>query len=131
MLTHDALLRSAFGSAWTRAFGDGRRILFALPLYHVFSYVEGLLAALFTGGAIIPQTVFDPVGTLRAVERHRADEALFVPTMTIAVLEAARAGACELESLRSVMSAAAPAPVRLWQAVRDELGVSEVGPPTA
>jgi fatty-acyl-CoA synthase len=125
-LSHDALLRSAYGSAWTRAFQDGRRILFALPLYHVFSYVEGMLAALFAGGAIIPQTVFDPVATLRAVEQFRADEALFVPTMTIAVLEAARAGAYDVSSLQTVMSAAAPAPVRLWQALRDELGVREI-----
>jgi fatty-acyl-CoA synthase len=126
MLSHDALLRSAYGSAWTRAFEDGRRILFALPLYHVFSYVEGMLAALFAGGAIIPQTVFDPVATLRAVEEFEATEALFVPTMTIAVLEAARAGAYDVSSLQTVMSAAAPAPVRLWQALRDELGVHEI-----
>jgi fatty-acyl-CoA synthase len=126
MLSHDALLRSAYGSAWTRAFEDGRRILFALPLYHVFSYVEGLLASLFAGGAIIPQTAFDPAATLSAVERHRADEALFVPTMTIAVLEASRSGSFEIGSLRTVMSAAAPAPVRLWRAVQEELGVSEV-----
>lgn len=126
MLSHDALLRSACGSAWTRGFQDGRRILFALPLHHVFAYVEGLLASLFVGGAIIPQIQFDPVTTLEAIERHRADEALFVPTMTIAVLEAAREREHDLDSLTAVMSAAAPAPVRLWQAVRDELGVSEV-----
>jgi len=126
MLSHDALLRSAYGSAWTRAFQDGRRILFALPLYHVFAYVEGLLAALFAGGAIIPQTAFDPSATLSAVQRHRADEALFVPTMTIAVLEAAQARDYDLDSLHTVMSAAAPAPVRLWHAVREQLGVTEV-----
>ena len=126
MLSHDALLRSAYGSAWTRAFEDGRRIVFALPLYHVFSYVEGLLASLFAGGAIIPQTAFEPAATLAAVKRHRADEALFVPTMTIAILEAARSHGFEAGSLRAVMSAAAPAPVRLWRAVREELGVTEV-----
>ncbi len=126
MLSHDALLRSAYGSAWTRAFQDGRRILFALPLYHVFAYVEGLLAALFAGGAIIPQTAFDPAATLSAVEIHRADEALFVPTMTIAVLEAAQLRGYDLGSLHTVMSAAAPAPVRLWLAVREQLGVAEV-----
>lgn len=126
MLSHDALLRSAYGSAWTRAFEGGRRIVFALPLYHVFSYVEGLLAALLAGGAILPRTVFEPADTLRAIERHRVDEALFVPTMTIAVLEAMRAGRYDVSSLNAVMSAAAPAPVRLWRAVRDELGVSEV-----
>jgi fatty-acyl-CoA synthase len=126
MLTHDQLLRSAFGSAWTRGFEDGRRILFALPLHHVFAYVEGLLAAMFVGGAVVPQTVFDPVATLRAIARHRVDEALFVPTMTIAVLEAARADSYDVSSLHAVMSAAAPAPVSLWRAVRDELGVAEV-----
>jgi fatty-acyl-CoA synthase len=46
--------------------------------------------------------------------------------MTIAVLEAARGAGYDLSSLQTVMSAAAPAPVRLWQAVRDELGVTEV-----
>jgi fatty-acyl-CoA synthase len=117
MLTHDALLRSAYGSAWTRAFQDGRRILFALPLYHVFSYIEGLLAALFAGGTIIPQAAFDPVSTLRAVQEHHADEALFVPTMTLAVLDAAREDSYDVSSLRTVMSAAAPAPVRLWEAL--------------
>jgi fatty-acyl-CoA synthase len=126
MLTHDQLLRSAYGSALTRAFQDGRRILFALPLYHVFSYIEGLLAALFAGGAIIPQAQFDPLATLEAIERHRADEALFVPTMTVAVLEAARQASFDLSSLHAVMSAAAPAPVPLWEAVREELGVAEV-----
>jgi fatty-acyl-CoA synthase len=126
MLSHDALLRSAYGSAWTRGFADGRRILFALPLHHVFAYVEGLLAALFAGGAIIPQTTFDPAATLAAIQEHRADEALFVPTMTIAVLEAARSANFDLSSLQAVMSAAAPAPVRLWQTVSDELGVAEI-----
>ncbi len=126
ILSHDALLRSAYGSAWTRALHDGRRIMFALPLYHVFSYVEGLLASLFAGGAIIPQTRFDPEQTLEAIERHRAGEALFVPTMTVAVLEAASRTACDLGSLEGVMSAAAPAPVRLWDQVRLKLGVSEI-----
>jgi fatty-acyl-CoA synthase len=126
MLSHDQLLRSAYGSVWTRAVQDGRRILFALPLYHVFAYVEGLLTALLSGGAIIPQTAFDAVNTLDAIERHHANEALFVPTMTIAVLEAARARRTDLTSLQAVMSAAAPAPVRLWRAAREELGVREV-----
>ena len=35
ILTHDMMLRTAFGSAWARGFEDGRRILFSLPLYHV------------------------------------------------------------------------------------------------
>jgi fatty-acyl-CoA synthase len=46
MIMHDMMLRTAFGSTWGRAFETGRRILFSLPMYHVYGYVEGLLAAL-------------------------------------------------------------------------------------
>jgi fatty-acyl-CoA synthase len=126
VLTHDMELRSAYGSAYTRAFEDGRRILFALPLHHVFAYVEGMLASLFVGGAVIPQAVFDAEETLRAIERHRAAEALFVPTMTLAVVETAGAGSYDLSSLHAVMSAAAVCPARLWAEVAEELDVSEL-----
>src|SRR5262249_11743241 len=50
MVTHDAVQRTAYASALTRAFEDGRRILFSLPCYHMFGYVEGLLAAMVVGG---------------------------------------------------------------------------------
>jgi fatty-acyl-CoA synthase len=126
VLTHDMQLRSAYGSAYTRGFEDGRRICFALPLQHVFAYVEGLLAALFVGGAVIMQAQFDPVRTLEAIERHRATEALFVPTMSLAVIDAVRGGDHDVSSLHSVMSAAAPAPARLWSELEELLGLEQL-----
>lgn len=126
LLTHDMLLRAAYGSAYARAFADGQRILFSLPMYHVFGYVEGLLSVLFVGGAIIPQIRFDPVATLRAIETHRATDLLLVPTMTLAVIDAAEQGACDLSSLRFVLSSGGRAPERVWQAIRDVLGVEEI-----
>src|SRR6202012_932716 len=105
VLTHDMELRSAYGSALTRAFEDGRRILFALPLNHVFAYVEGLLASLFVGGTVVVQSAFDPKASLAAVESYRVGEALFVPPMSLAVVDAARSSDPDLSSLHSVMSA--------------------------
>jgi fatty-acyl-CoA synthase len=125
-LTHDQELRSAYGSAYTRAFEDGRRILFALPLHHVFAYVEGLLAATFVGGAVVCQPAFDPVQTLADIERHRVAEALFVPTMSLAVVEAAASADDDLSSLHAVMSAAATCPARLWRQLVERLGVTEL-----
>jgi fatty-acyl-CoA synthase len=126
VLTHDMELRSAYGSAYTRAFEDGRRILFALPLHHVFAYVEGLLASLFVGGAVVAQPTFDPDETLAAIERHAVAEALFVPTMSLAVVDAAARGRHDLSSLHAVMSAAAVCPARLWRQLADRLGVTEL-----
>ncbi len=124
--THDGLLRTAYSTAHHRAFEDGRRILFALPLYHAFGLVEGFLASTFVGGAIIPQLAFDPGATLAGIERHRASDALFVPTMSVAIVEHPDRNRYDLSSMRAALAAAAPTPVWVWQQLRDLLDVHEV-----
>lgn len=126
VLTHDMLTRTAFGSAYARAFEEGRRVLFSLPLYHVFGYVEGLLAVPYVGGAIIPQLRFDAAATLAAVERHRATDALLVPAMSLAVLDAAATGHYDLSSWQAVLASGGRAPQRVWQGILDVLGVAEI-----
>ncbi len=125
-LTHDMVLRSGYGSAYHRAFDDGWRISFALPLYHVFGYIEGMLAAMFVGGAIAPLPVFNPKTALSVIEQHRINEVLFVPTMTVAVVDQAVKQSYDLSSLQSVFSAAAPAPVWLWERVLSDLAPTMV-----
>jgi fatty-acyl-CoA synthase len=124
--THEMELRSAYGSAYARAFEDGRRIMFALPLNHVFAYIEGLLASMFVAGSVVVQSVFDPEASLAAIGRHQVGEALFVPTMSLAVVEAARRTRCDLSSLHSVMSAASSAPASLWNDLQEVLGAEQV-----
>lgn len=126
LLTHDMELRTAFGSAYARAFEDGRRILFSLPMYHVFGYSEGLLAAMFVGGAIIPQVRFDPDHMLDAVERHRASDVLLIPTMTLAMLDAVDHRERDLSSLHSTLASGGRAPARIWQAIHDRFGITEI-----
>ncbi len=126
LITHDASQRTGYASALTRAFEDGRRILFSLPCYHMFGYVEGLMAAMMVGGAIVLQTAFDPGRYLEGIERHRATDILCVPTMTVALLEHPDLPRRDLSSLRAILSGAAPAPVWLWEKVRDVLGVDEI-----
>lgn len=126
LVTHDAVLRTAYASALTRAFEDGRRILFALPFYHMFGYEEGLLAATMVGGAVIPQPEFDPVCYFEGIQRHRATDVLCVPTMSVALLEHPRRRDYDLSSLSAVLSGSAPAPIWLWERLRDDLGATEI-----
>jgi fatty-acyl-CoA synthase len=126
VVTHDAVLRTSYASALTRAYEDGRRILFSLPCYHMFGYVEGLLSVMFVGGAVIPRIAFSPADYFASIERHRATEILAVPTMTVALLEHPGRTEHDLSSLTAILSGAAPAPVWLWQKVQAELGVTEI-----
>lgn len=126
LVTHDAVLRTAYASALTRAFEDGRRILFSLPCYHMFGYIEGLLSVTFVGGAIIPQTSFDAEGYFAGIERHRASDILCVPTMAVALIESPARGRYDLSSLSAMLCGSAPAPIWLWRRIQQDLGVSEI-----
>jgi fatty-acyl-CoA synthase len=128
MLTHDMALRAAFASCYSRAFEDGRRILFSLPMYHVFGYIEGLLTVMFVGGAVVPQLKFDAPDTLRAMTAHRASDALLIPAMTLALLdELKQPGARhDLSSLHSVLASGGRAPAYIWQEIYDHMHVQEV-----
>jgi fatty-acyl-CoA synthase len=126
MLTHDMMLRTAFGSTYGRAFEDGRRIVFSLPMYHVYGYVEGLLAALFVGGSVVPQLRFDAADTLRAITQHRCTDVLLIPTMTLALLDQQRTTTHDLSSLHAVISSGGRSPAYIWQQIFELLQPREL-----
>jgi fatty-acyl-CoA synthase len=126
LVTHDAVLRTAYASALTRAYGDGRRILFSLPCYHMFGYLEGLLSVMFVGGAIIPLTAFSAEGYFAGIERHRASDILCVPTMVVAMVESAARERYDLGSLNAMLCGSAPAPIWLWRRIEEDFGVREI-----
>lgn len=126
LVAHDSVLRTAYASALTRAYQDGRRILFSLPCYHMFGYVEGILSAMFVGGAVIPQPAFSAEGYFAGIERHQANDILCVPTMAVAMVESVARHNYALSSLQAILCGSAPAPIWLWERVKDEFGVDEI-----
>ncbi len=128
MLTHEMMLRTAFGSAYGRAFEDGHRIVFSLPMYHVYGYVEGMLAVLPVGGAIVPQLKFDAADTLSAIARHRATDVLLIPTMTLALLDELKKPEArfDLSSLHAVISSGGRSPAYIWQEIFNRLRPKEL-----
>jgi fatty-acyl-CoA synthase len=126
LTTHDAVLRNGYASALTRAYEDGRRVLYSLPMYHMFGYVEGLLSVLFVGGAVIPLTAFSAERYFAGIQRHRATDILCVPTMAVALVESGLRQQFDLSSLTSILCGSAPAPVWLWTQIEKDFGVHEI-----
>ena len=121
MLEHDMVLRAAYSSALTRAFDDGRRILFAMPMYHVFGYVECLMATTFVGGAIIPQCVFDPCAMLDLAERYQASEIVCVPVMTAKLIESARERGFDPTHLQTMFNSGGVNAPSIWSDIDSTL----------
>ncbi|MGQ0623309.1 MAG: AMP-binding protein [Sporichthyaceae bacterium] len=126
MCTHDMLNRIAYSSAYTRAMEDGRRIIFALPMYHVFGYVECMMAVGFVGGALIPFVAFDAEAMLRGVEQYRATELVGVPLMTLAEIDLLKTRSFDLSSLVAVFNSGGLSPAWIWGRIREVFGVEEV-----
>ncbi|WP_067440124.1 class I adenylate-forming enzyme family protein [Nocardioides jensenii] len=126
LLTHDMLTRTAYGSAYSRAFADGQRVTFSLPMYHVYGYVEGMLAVVYAGGCIIPQLTFDAGETLRAIVEHEADDVLLIPTMTMSLIDELEARPRELPSLTTMISSGGYSPPWIWDKIREIFGQIEL-----
>jgi fatty-acyl-CoA synthase len=76
--------------------------------------------------SILAPVAFNARSILAAVQQHRVSEVLFVPTMSVAVVEKAARRRYDLSSLESVFSAAAAAPVWLWQRIGEQLAPRQV-----
>jgi bile acid-coenzyme A ligase len=105
----------------------GGTILTAGPLYHAGPFITSW-QALLSGGRVVLQERFDPEACLAAIERHRVDWVLFVPTMMQRIWklpEAVRDGH-DLSSLRVVMSSGAASPAWLKRAWIGWLGPEKI-----
>lgn len=87
VLTHDMLMRSAYASCMSRGFELGRRVFVPLPMFHVYGYVEGMLAAILVGGAVLLRKgKFQPEPVLDFMEKSGANDILSVPAQMMALI---------------------------------------------
>lgn len=124
--SHEQQLRDTYTLALHRAYEDGRRIIFSLPLYHAFGFSVGLIAAIWVGGSVVMRPIFDPEDIMRNIQRHRPTDALFVPTMAMAVVEHPKLKEYDLSSLFACLSSAAMTPRWVWEKLVAGLGLSEL-----
>ena len=81
---------------------------------------------MWVGGSVVLRPVFDPEDIMRNVEKHRATDALLVPTMAMAIVEHPKLNDYDLSSLFACLSAAAATPRRVWEALINGLGLTEL-----
>jgi fatty-acyl-CoA synthase len=126
LLTHDQVVRMAYAAAYQRALEDGRRLGFPMPMYHVFGYLECLMAATFVGGAIVPRVVFDAKDMLSAIARHRVNEVVGVPAVTLPLLAELQQGEYDCSTVHTVFSSGGAAPPTIWDDIRTGFGDVEM-----
>jgi len=118
ILTHDMILRVAYSSVYHRALSDGRATAHALPMYHVYGYVECLVVAWFVGGSVVTQLVFEPVAFLEQAEAYRVTDIIALPNQTIKLLEVAATRGFDSSALVQLFNSGGVNPPGIWEDIR-------------
>ncbi len=127
LLTHDMLMRSAYASCINRGFEMGRRVFVPLPMIHCYGYVEGMLACILVGGAILFHSgKFRAEPALRFMAESRANDVLSVPSQMMAVINYLKENPMELTHLHAVYCSAAVCPAWVWPGIRSALKVDDL-----
>ncbi|HET7566921.1 MAG TPA: AMP-binding protein [Gaiellaceae bacterium] len=112
ILTHGSLGDAAANAAAAMEFGPGDVVLGAAPFSHVLGLSSGVVATLASGAAVAVERRFEAEATLARMAATRTTILLGVPTMCIALCEAARRGG-PLPPVRIAHVGGAPVPVEV------------------
>ncbi len=127
MLTHNNILNNGNFVGQTIHLTPQDRVCISVPLFHCFGMVMGNLACICHGSAMIyPSAVFNPLETLKAIEKERCTAAYGVPTMFIAMLEHEQFDQFDLSSLRTGIMAGSPCPREIMQRVIDRMHMPDI-----
>jgi long-chain acyl-CoA synthetase len=111
MLTHMNLVSNAVACAdWLRGKNGEESFLTVLPLFHIYGMTTGMNAPIYLAGKMVMLPRFDPVSTLRAIQKHRVTVFCGAPTMYAMLLAHPSVRKFNLKSVRFCISGSAPLP---------------------
>jgi long-chain acyl-CoA synthetase len=112
ILTHGSIRAAAANAAEAMAFTEDDVVLGAAPFSHVLGQSTGIVSTLLAGAAVAVVGRFEPQQTLATMTQTRTTILLGVPTMCIALCQAAR-GAAALPPVRIAHVGGAAVPVEV------------------
>lgn len=126
-LSHHNILNNGFFQGEAMGLTPHDRFCIPLPLYHCGGMVNGNLACITHGSAMVfPSEWFDPPATLETIEAELCTVLAGVPTMFIAQLDHPRFAEFDLRSLRTGWMGGAPCPVEVMRRCISEMHLRDL-----
>src|SRR5437660_1715242 len=135
MLTHSNILTNAHNFNYWMQYREGGVYLHAAPIFHIADF-PAMFAAPALGGCQVALPRFNPISFCEAVEKHRINYTVLVPTMINLLTQSAEAKKYDLSSLEVLAYGGSPMAPELVRRTRELLpkvklvqvyGLSETG----
>jgi len=125
MLTHFNILNNGKAVGECMKFTHEDRLCLAVPLFHCFGLVLGVMACLTHATTMVVLPYFRPQDVLDACQNEKCTALHGVPTMFIAVLEHPEFKNYSF-NLRTGIMAGSPCPIAVMKQVVNEMGANEI-----
>jgi long-chain acyl-CoA synthetase len=116
LLDNRAEMLNVYHLGLALTFNEERVYLHQTPMFHAAS-MGGVLAIPIIGATSVMVPLFDPPTVIDAIERHRVDWTMMVPTMIAMVLDHPEFRPERLASLSDLVYGASPMPLPLLQRI--------------
>ena len=125
MLTHFNILNNGKGVGECMKLTHEDKLCLAVPLFHCFGLVLGVMACLTHATTMVVLPYFRPQDVLDACQNEKCTALHGVPTMFIAVLEHPEFKNYTF-NLRTGIMAGAPCPIAVMKKVVNDMGATEI-----
>jgi len=125
-LTHFNIGNNGYWIGKNQKFTANDRLALAVPLFHCFGCVLGVLACVNHGVTMVILEDFVPLDVMAAVDQEKCTALYGVPTMFIAILDHAMFDRFDYSSLRTGIMAGSPCPVEVMKKVMDKMNMNEI-----
>jgi len=122
VLHHHGLVRNAIDLLSESGMRPGVALILCTPLFHTTGCAVQILGGFSIGATILLPPAFDPALVARLIEQERLHFALFIPTMLVAVIEAAERDGRDLSSVERILAGGAMVAPELWRRAWDAFG---------
>ncbi len=122
MLSHNNIGTNARDVTGVLKTTEEDKFLLAVPFFHCFGCVMGILGSIVYGASMVPMVVFKAEKAMELVEQEDISILYGVPTMFVLELEAYRKYKYDVDSLRTGIMAGAPCPEEVMEGVMNEMG---------
>ena len=122
LLHHNGLVRNGIDVMTRGEVGAGDVFVNHMPLFHTTGCAILTLGGFGVGATMLLAPIFDPEMVMRVIEREKAKFIFGVPTMLVALIDAAQKTGADASSVQSIMSGGSMVAPELCKRAKEVLG---------